>query len=182
MAENEDKSKENDIYSYEPKRSMTSKKLIVDISMIIAILIGSYLYIYMQNENGIILILFAIIIGLFKKAIYRILWYHMEIPRTVNYDFLLVAIGFILVVSVFYYNIFDYSREISFFVSVFGIISFAIGITEIKYNYDIDMEIKELETAKQINEYIQYFESDGVLSKKNKSDYIKEIKELIKPN
>ena len=106
----------------------------------------------------------------------------MEIPRTVNYDFLLVAIGFILVVSVFYYNIFDYSREISFFVSVFGIISFAIGITEIKYNYDIDMEIKELETAKQINEYIQYFESDGVLSKKNKSDYIKEIKELIKPN
>lgn len=104
----------------------------------------------------------------------------MDIPRTINYDFLLVLTGFILLFLPFYYNFFSDNFEISIFLWTVGGIFFAMGISEVKYNYDIDTERKELNAAKEINEQIKYLKKEKLLDEKTENELLREIKDLIK--
>ena len=76
----------------------------------------------------------------------------MEIPEYIRFDFLL------------------------------GAFSFVIGIYFIKYSYDLDMEIKELEYAKKKYEYVEFFENKNILTKKSKEEHQKDIKDMINQN
>lgn len=96
----------------------------------------------------------------------------MEIPEHIRFDFLLVVLG---VVSL-YFSLISSNKDSSVVFFVVGALSFVVGIYLIKYNYDLDMEIKELEYAKKKSEYIDFFEKRDALTKKVK----KSIKETLK--
>lgn len=103
----------------------------------------------------------------------------MEIPEYIRFDFLLVVLG----IGSFYLFRLAYNDKVPaiLFLSV-GILLFLIGISFIKYNYDLDMEIKELEYAKKKSEYIEFFENKELLTKKSKEEHQKDIKEMINKN
>ncbi|MBI5002910.1 hypothetical protein HZC31_05965 [Candidatus Woesearchaeota archaeon] len=71
----------------------------------------------------------------------------MEIPEYIRFDFLLVIIG----VASFYLA--QMNKELAPFILLAGAVLFVIGIGFVKYNYDLDMEIKELDYAKKKTEY-----------------------------
>lgn len=101
----------------------------------------------------------------------------MEIPEYIRFDFLLVVLGAIS----FYFlitleNITGDAKFLLFFV---GALLFVIGISSVKYNYDLDMEIKELEYAKKKSEYVEFFDKKELLTKKSKEEHTKDIKEIV---
>ena len=76
-----------------------------------------------------------------------------------------------------------YSLFLVLIISGGFIVMYAIGF--IKYDYDIEIELKELEYAKSKCEYIKYFESvkqfdnEPILTQKSKDKHKKEIKDKI---
>lgn len=71
------------------------------------------------------------------------------------------------------------SKDLAPFILFAGALLFVIGIASVKYNYDLDMEIKELDYAKKKEEYLEFFESKELLTKKSKDEHEKDIKEMI---
>ena len=101
----------------------------------------------------------------------------MEIPEYIRFDFLLVVLGGISVyLSITLGNT---NEDAKFLLLFIGALSFVVGISFVKYNYDLDMEIKELEYAKMKSEYIEFFDKKEVLTKKSKEEHIKDIKDII---
>ena len=68
----------------------------------------------------------------------------------------------------------------SIFVSIVGFYIFIKGISLIGEDYDIDRALKKLESAKQINEYIKYFEKERIITKKNKDELLKDVRNFLK--
>lgn len=101
----------------------------------------------------------------------------MEIPEYIRFDFLLVVLGALA----FYFSITLVSADgLARTLLLFsGAILFTVGINYIKYNYDLDMEIKELEYAKKKKGYIDFFENKDLLTKRSKEQHIKDVKDTI---
>ena len=106
----------------------------------------------------------------------------MEIPRSIKFDFLLVIVGLASSYAPTYFGFNEINIVFSIFVTIVGFYVFIQGITLIGEDYDIDRTLKKLESAKQINEYIKYFEKERIISKKNKDELLKDVRNHLKQN
>ena len=100
-----------------------------------------------------------------------------EIPNRVNFDFLLVLFGVGLLISPTYFEI----KEIVLIniLQIFGGLLILIGINYLKYDYDIEMEIKELRYAREKCEFLQYFKDKKILKVESKIKHEKDISNII---
>ena len=106
----------------------------------------------------------------------------MELPRKISFDFLSVLFGILLMAFPFYPSFIHV--EIQFNMIVFGVGAYFLimGLSLIKYYYDLDMRLKEFEHTKQINEYLKYFDKEKLINKKTKETLLKDIKDFVKQN
>lgn len=106
----------------------------------------------------------------------------MEIPSRIRYDFLLVLLGFLLVIFPLVsplLGIGNLDTLPSIITLIAGVFLMIQGIGLIRDDYYLDMELKELEYARKKVKYIEFFESKGVITKKSKDGHEKDIKEII---
>lgn len=104
----------------------------------------------------------------------------MEIPSKIEYDFLLILIGIFIIIFPFYIvDIYKTNLIISALIGYFGVVIFFYGLSLMKYEYEINLEMKELDYSKQKNEYLKYYIKENLLTKKRMDVMLKEIKDTI---
>lgn len=70
----------------------------------------------------------------------------MEIPPNIRFNFLSFLLGLVMVVAPFYFNFQNNLASSS--LMLIGIYFLALGFSSIKYEYDLEIELEELEYAK----------------------------------
>lgn len=102
-----------------------------------------------------------------------------EIPRTIRYDFLLVLLGIGLIITPFYLDLLESQSIISFTFLIVGFILVFIGLEYIRYDYELKMDLKELEYISSKYAHIKNLENKKLLNKKNKENMIKKLKDIL---
>jgi hypothetical protein len=103
----------------------------------------------------------------------------MEIPTRMRFDWLLVVVGAGMAVLPFYFNLIVSSPTIAAILIVVGLSILIIGFGELKYQYDLELDLKESDYAKTKMEYLEHFNKNGLLNKKSHSEQVKELKKII---
>jgi len=103
----------------------------------------------------------------------------MEIPRFIRSDFLLIILGICFAYFPFYAGIIKDSPFTSYFLFSAGLLMAYFGLVKMKNDYDVEMEIKELEYVKFKCSLVNYFKKNRVISRKHRKQAILNIRDFV---
>jgi membrane-bound ClpP family serine protease len=101
----------------------------------------------------------------------------MEIPT--RYSVLLIVLGIGMITAPYYFIGLGKSPINLFILTIAGGTLLFFGLSYLKYEYDIEMDIKESEHIKLKYESIKYFDKNKLLTSRNKEKMIKNLKDIL---
>ena len=105
----------------------------------------------------------------------------MEVPAKIRFDFLIFLLGFLLIITPIISQRYGFtiSTPVNLGLVLIGGLVMVFGLGFLKYEYYLEIELKELDYAQQKYNYILFFKEKGLLSQNGENKHLKIIKKLI---